>query len=189
VILLPFLLLSVSIPAVASMAQGGSGGSGSGPVAGALPAIADMLPPPPEPPVELAQMTIEQRVIIRVPMMRPGLPPPDMERLRRRGDPLPPAPAPPRAMNWEERKGPRCVQLDQLRAASIVSSRGVDLMLRDASRLRALFSRECQPEALYSGFYIQPDEDGALCAGRDRLLARSGASCAITEFKRLVQDK
>ncbi|MBB3925083.1 hypothetical protein GGR43_000784 [Sphingobium jiangsuense] len=187
-ILVPFLLLSVSIPAVASVTEGGAGARDSGfpPAVARAPAA---VPAAAMPPVELAQMTIEQRVIIRVPMVRPGLPPPDMQRPRRRGDPLPPAPAPPQAMKWEERKGPKCVQLAQLRAAAITSSRGVDLMLRDASRLRAHLSRECRPEALYSGFYIQPDDDGSLCAGRDRLLARSGANCTITEFKRLVPDK
>ncbi len=176
-ILLPLLMLTVSLPVAASVTEG----------RGEL----MPLPPPPsasEPPVELAQMTIEQRVIIRVPMVRPGMPQsPEGKAPRGRTDLPPPPPAKP--MKWEERKGPKCLQLGQVRAAMISSSHGVDLVLRDATRMRARLSRECRPEDLYSGFYIQPNEDGSLCAGRDRLLARSGANCRITEFRRLMPEK
>ncbi len=131
-------------------------------------------------PVELAQMTIEQRVIIRVPMMRRGVPPVAETDPRYRGE-VPPPPA----VEWEERKGPKCISISRLRAAALTSSRGVDLMLNDRSRMRALLGRECRSADLYSGFYIQPNEDGALCAGRDRVLARSGADCEIIGLKRL----
>lgn len=130
----------------------------------------------------LAQMTIEQRVIIRVPMARPPVPGPPPERFARemQGD------GPP--VNWGERKGPKCIDINRLMAASIASSRGVDLMLRGRERIRALLGRGCRTEDLYSGFYIQPNSDGALCANRDRVLARSGADCPITSLKRLVPE-
>ncbi|MPT49318.1 MAG: hypothetical protein E2598_13030 [Sphingobium sp.] len=127
----------------------------------------------------LAQRVIEQRVIIRVPMMRPGR---AVQEERAEEDA-------PRKVEWEERKGPRCIQLSQLRAATLTTSNGVDMMLRDGTRLRAHFSRECRPEDLYSGFYIRPDKDGSFCGGRDRLLARGGASCLITDFRRLVPQR
>ena len=127
-------------------------------------------------------MTIEQRIIIRVPMARPGMPPPDGRDARYHAESRPPPPPP---IEWEEHKGPKCIRISQLRAAAITSSRGVDLMLDDRSRLRALLGRECRTADLYSGFYIQPNADGSLCAGRDRVLARSGADCAITDLKRL----
>lgn len=128
-----------------------------------------------------AQMTIERRIIIRVPMMnRP--PPPPVEMQER-------ASGPAEDMEWVEHKGPKCVKIRQLRAASITTSRGVDLMLDDRSRLRARLGRGCGPEDLYSGFYIRPSDDGALCAGRDRVLARSGADCEITDLKKLVLEK
>lgn len=127
----------------------------------------------------LAQYVIEQRVIIRVPMMRGRRP------AEERGEDRPP----PEKMEWEERKGPRCVQVTQLRAASLSSSQAIDLMLRDSTRLRARFNRDCRAEDLYSGFYVRPDEDGFLCAGRDRVLARSGASCLITDFRRLTPKR
>lgn len=165
--LLPFLLLAVSaVPLSQDM---------SGPVR-----TEEYRAPDFSSPIELAQMTIEQRVIIRVPMMRRGMPPPDDRDERYRTEPPPPPP-----MEWEERKGPRCIRVSQLRAAAITSSRGVDLMLSDHSRLRARLGRECRAADLYSGFYIQPHGDGSLCAGRDRVLARSGADCAITDLMRL----
>lgn len=123
-----------------------------------------------------AQTTIEQRVIIRVPMMRPPPPPPPQ--------------APPPVAEWEEHKGPKCLPLRRIRAATISSPRGVDLMLRGGpERMRALLERECSPAALYSGFYIEPNEDGLLCAGRDRVLARSGADCRIRKLVRLTPEE
>lgn len=130
---------------------------------------------------EIAQMTIEQRVIIRIPMhrARPG-PPPERPAV----DDRPPPPP----VRWVEHDGPRCVKIKRLAGATITSPRGVDLVLRGHDRLRARLGRGCRPADLYSGFYIQPSEDGALCAGRDRVLARSGAECEITELLRLSPD-
>ena len=133
------------------------------------------------PDFEIAQMTIEQRVIIRVPMHRAKPGPPR----ERPGFDDGPAAAP---MQWVEHDGPRCVKIKRLVGAAITSRRGVDLVLRGDDRLRARLGRGCRPADLYSGFYIQPSEDGALCAGRDRVLARSGAECEITELLRLSPE-
>jgi hypothetical protein len=132
-------------------------------------------------PVEMAQITIEQRVIMRVPMARPGSP------RHRAIDRI--FGAPEGDVEWEEHKGPKCVSLRMLRGALVTSGRGVDLVLRDNTRLRARLGRECRSADLYSGFYIQPHADGTLCADRDELLARSGMNCPIKDFKRLVPDK
>jgi hypothetical protein len=131
-----------------------------------------------------AQMTIEQRVIIRVPMIRPPVP----EELRGRMVERTGRDEDAETWSWVEHKGPKCIGLGELRAASVTSARGVDLMLRDRRRMRALLGRDCRPADLYSGFYIQPHADGDLCAGRDRVLARSGANCEITGLKRLVLE-
>lgn len=128
---------------------------------------------------ELAQVTIEQRVIIRVPVVRRPPPPPGME--ERAG-------APPR-VRWEEHGGPRCVAVRALRAAMVTSDRGVDLIMQDGKRMRARLGRECRPADLYSGFYIQPRSDGMLCADRDALLARSGANCPVDTFRRLSAER
>ena len=123
--------------------------------------------------MKLAQVRIEQRVIMRVPMPPPPGPPPS--------DRLPPD------MEWEEKgKGPKCIPIRALRSARVSSHRTVDLVLRDRTRLRAKLGRGCRSDDLYSGFYIQPNPDGSLCADRDELLARSGMSCEINSFRWLA---
>lgn len=132
-----------------------------------------LLAAPAAAPVQWAQLTIEQRVIIRVPMAK--------------GSRAPARITPQDNDRWEEKKGPRCVALRSIRAASIVVANGVDLILADNHRYRARLERGCSAASFYSGFYVEPDEDGSLCSGRDELQARSGLSCAIDSFKRLVE--
>ncbi|MEJ7935264.1 hypothetical protein WG907_13495 [Sphingobium sp. AN558] len=123
--------------------------------------------------VQWAQLSIEQRVIIRVPMMKKG---------------KAPARVVPQARDdWREKKGPRCIALKSIRGAAIVVAEGVDLILADNHRYRARLERGCRSAGFYSGFYVEPDDDGSLCSGRDELQARSGPSCAIDSFRRLVE--
>ena len=131
-----------------------------------------LLAAPAAEPVQWAQMTIERRVIIRVPMARKGRAP---ARITEKA-----------ADAWDEKKGPRCVALRSIRAAAIAVRNGVDLILADDHRYRARLEKGCDAAAFYSGFYVEPDEDGSLCSGRDELQARGGTSCAIESFKRLI---
>lgn len=124
-------------------------------------------------PEQWAQLTIQQRVIIRVPMGQRGK--------------APPPPEPRRDPEWEEKKGPKCVALRSIRSAAIVTPDGVDLILADEHRYRAKLERGCRSMGFYSGFYVEPQADRSLCAGRDELQARSGMTCAISSFKRLVE--
>lgn len=87
---------------------------------------------------------------------------------------------------WEEKKGPRCVALRSIQGANIVVRNGVDLLLADNHRYRARLEKGCDSTGFYSGFYVEPDDDGSLCSGRDELQARSGLSCAIDSFRRLI---
>ena len=64
-----------------------------------------LLAAPAAEPVQWAQMTIERRVIIRVPMARKGRAP---ARITEKA-----------ADAWDEKKGPRCVALRSIRAAAI----------------------------------------------------------------------
>ncbi|WP_409050329.1 hypothetical protein [Sphingobium xenophagum] len=122
--------------------------------------------------VEWAQLTIERRVIVRVPMASKGK--------------VPPPVSPDTAKDWDEKKGPRCIALRSIRAASIIVLNGVDLILADQHRYRARLEKGCDSAGFYSGFYVEPHADGSLCSGRDELQARSGMSCAIDSFRRLV---
>ncbi|HEX7743305.1 MAG TPA: hypothetical protein VF442_12885 [Sphingobium sp.] len=125
--------------------------------------------------MQSARLTIEQRVIIRVPMAQKGRAPARIAPQARRA--------------WKEKKGPRCVALRSIRSAAIAVENGVDLLLADNHRYRARLERGYNSTGFYSGFYVEPDDDGSLCSGRDELQARSGLSCAIDSFRRLEQSE
>lgn len=113
----------------------------------------------------LAQLSIRQQVIIRVPARRP----------------------PPERIEWKEKNGPKCIPAGAL-AGALISRQGVDLLLRGGRRVRARLSR-CPPLDYYSGFYIRPGVDGRVCEDRDTIRVRSGGACEIDRFRMLVPAK
>ena len=125
-----------------------------------------------EEPVGLAQLTIRQRIVIRVPAAPYAAPPRPLARMR-----------------WKEKGGPKCIPMNGLAAAAIFKADAVDLILRGGKRLRALLDDECPALDYYSGFYIMPSEDGKICAGRDMIHSRAGGKCGIEKFKTLELDK
>ncbi|RVT42385.1 hypothetical protein ENE74_05950 [Sphingobium algorifonticola] len=127
-------------------------------------------------PVMLAQLAIERRVIIRVPLVAPP----------RAGRPAPPPPVP---QEWDEKKGPRCIAIRSIRSAALGARNSVDLILTNSQRYRARFAKRCRAADFYAGFYIEPTADGSLCAGRDDIQARSGMACEVDSFRRLVPDR
>ncbi|WP_445193681.1 hypothetical protein ACT009_07345 [Sphingomonas sp. Tas61C01] len=129
--------------------------------------------------VRVTQMTIRQRIIIRVP--RVAMPAPGQMRSTTSQMPVP--------IRWKEKKGPKCVAGAELAGAMIVRPRTVDVALTTGKRIRAILDDDCQPLDFYSGFYIRPGSDGMICADRDVIRVRSGATCAIDSFKTLVAAK
>ena len=129
--------------------------------------------------VRVTQMTVRQRIIIRVP--RVPMPAPDQLRRTYSAVPL--------AIRWKEKKGPKCVAVSELAGAMIVRPRTVDVALTTGKRIRAILDDGCQPLDFYSGFYIRPGRDGMICSDRDGIKVRSGATCAIDSFKTLVAAK
>ena len=91
-------------------------------------------------------------------------------------------------MRWIEKKGPQCIAVDQL-AGAAVGGDTVDLMLRGGNRVRARLDGDCPALDFYAGFYLKPSADGLVCAGRDSIRSRSGDSCTISGFKKLVQKR
>jgi len=130
-------------------------------------------------PTQWAQLTIEQRVIIRIPTVRSG-----QRSSLMREDSSPPLPPP--AM--KEEKGPKCLQLNRVRGAVINPTSGVTMLTVPRERFRTHLGRACRAADFYAGFYIEPNKDGAICAGRDTLHARNGSTCEIVKFSRLVTD-
>ena len=119
----------------------------------------------------LARLTVQQRVVIRVPRM-----------------PVAALPAPVPVV-WKEKKGPKCVPARGLAGALISPPKQVDLVLVGGKRVRAKLDGDCRPLDFYSGFYVRPSRDGMICADRDAIRVRSGASCRIDEFKLLQASK
>ncbi|WP_022684940.1 hypothetical protein [Sphingomonas phyllosphaerae] len=125
--------------------------------------------------VEYAQLTIHERLIIRVPRVSPAP-------VRGR------APAKP-TVRWDEKKGPECVAMAALTGASVEREGEVDLVVGGTRRLRAKLDDDCPTLDFYRGFYLKPTADGQLCARRDGIRSRSGAYCAVTRFRTLVPRK
>ena len=117
--------------------------------------------------VEMAQLSIHQRIVIRIPRMAPR--------------PLPKA----TPTRWKEKRGPDCIAAADLAGAMVTSPGAVDLVLIGGRRLRAKLDGDCGPLDFYSGFYIKPAGDGKVCADRDVIRARSGAACQIDVFRLL----
>lgn len=127
-------------------------------------------------PAGFGQVTIRERIIIRVPSRLRG----DAGPMRRI--------APPQPIEWAEKKGPKCIAADQLGGA-IVSGDYVDLVLRGGERVRAQLDGDCSGLGYYGGFYVKPSADGQVCAGRDSIRTRSGDRCTIKKFKKLVAKR
>lgn len=125
-----------------------------------------------EPRVQLAQVTIHERIIIRIPRMSVARIPPGR---------LPIAPP----IVWKEQKGPKCVAAMDLAAAMVAAPAVIDLVLIGGQRVRAKLDRDCRSIDFYAGLYIRPGSDGMVCADRDVIRVRSGGSCAIDTFKLL----
>ena len=135
--------------------------------------------------VEYAQVTIHERIIIRVPRVAPARSPaPSPASISR----LAPA-APPPVTEWKEKKGPKCIAPGDVGGAIFGRSEQVDLMMIGGRRLRAKLAGDCGPMDFYSGVYIRPGSDGKICADRDVIRTRSGATCPIEGFRTLVAKR
>jgi hypothetical protein len=108
-------------------------------------------------------MTVEERLIIRVPV----------------------APRPRVRIRWEEEKGPKCVPARAIARAFLSGSDSIDFMLRSRQLVRARLDNDCEGLDFYGGFYVQP-EDRRICARRDSIRSRVGGSCRIEKFRTLV---
>lgn len=112
---------------------------------------------------QITTMTFHERIIVRVPRLG----------------------KPPRLVEWKEKRGPRCINANDLAGALFAASDTVDLVLKGNHRVRAMLGNACEALDFYSGFYLKPSADGKVCAGRDVIRARSGVSCPIGDFRAL----
>ena len=88
-------------------------------------------------------------------------------------------------IRWEEHRGPRCIAWAQIAGSGLLSQDSVDLVFRDATRVRARLERHCPALDYYNGFYMSATPDGLICADRDSIRARTGGECRIDRFRSL----
>jgi hypothetical protein len=108
-------------------------------------------------------MTVEERLILRVPV----------------------APRPRLRIHWEEEKGPKCIPAGAIAGAFLSAPDSIDFILRGRQFVRAELDSDCQGLDFYGGLYLQPD-DKRICARRDSIRSRVGGSCRIVRFRTLV---
>jgi hypothetical protein len=135
-----------------------------------LAATGSLAPAPTIDGTEFAQMTIQQRVVVRVPLA-----------------PMQSAPQIP--MRWVEKKGPKCVSLNGLAGFAVRGPQVVDLFLRNGARVRTRLEKQCAGVDLGYGFYVKPNSDGQICKDRDMIHARTGGQCEVERFTSLVPER
>ena len=117
--------------------------------------------------MQFAQVTVRQRILIRVQQGSRPVHSPSM-------------------IHWREGRGPRCVPASAVIGATQPGDDSVDLMLRDRSRIRARLARGCNGLDFYRGFYVNGTADGLICADRDAIRSRMGGQCGIDQFRSLT---
>jgi hypothetical protein len=113
-------------------------------------------------------LTIHQQIIIRAPAAS-----------------RPAAPGAASLIRWEEHRGPRCIAWARIAGHGLLGQNSVDLIFRDATRVRARLERRCPALDYYRGFYLPATADGLICADRDSVRSRTGGECRIDTFRTL----
>jgi hypothetical protein len=125
------------------------------------------------------QVRIEQRVIIRI---SPGTP-------VGREQSMAMVPRQPISQPFKEERTKDCVPISTIVGVEPGQNNRLVLFMSDRRILTAELDRSCSARDFYSGFYIERNEDGRLCSGRDKLQSRAGASCGVAHLNRLVAKR
>lgn len=123
---------------------------------------------------EARQVRIRQEIMVRVSPRRPNT----REMIADWRTVLP--------RRYEQRKIGNCISARSIVAVQTISPRDLVLYLSDSRIIRAQLPKSCNARDYYLGFYIEPNEDGELCVGRDTLRSRNGATCRIGAIRQLV---
>jgi hypothetical protein len=110
-------------------------------------------------------LIVQDQLILRVPV-RPPLPP----------------------IDWAQRKGPKCIAAEDIRGAFLSKSDHVDFVMAGRRLVRAQLHDNCPALDFYEGFYLNSNDD-RICAKRDVVRSRVGASCRIEKFNELVPKR
>ena len=125
------------------------------------------------------QVRIERRVIIRINPRRQTLAPDMLSDLPQREI----------APQYEERKFGKCLPVKAIVGVQADRDNRLLLFLRDRRIVVVSLEKSCRARDFYSGFYVEPNDDGMVCSGRDKLHSRSGANCDLEKLRQLVVDR
>ncbi len=73
---------------------------------------------------------------------------------------------------------------ERIAGAMLSGPSSIDFVLRDRTPGAAVMDDECPALDFYRGFYLQPDDE-RICAKRETIQNRVGASCRIERFRSL----
>jgi hypothetical protein len=119
------------------------------------------------------QVRIEQRMTIRI-------------------APRAPSPRPfvldgPNFPHFTERNIGRCLPIAGIVGVQPGGGDRLMLFMRDRRTVSLGLEKSCRAQDFYSGFYVERSPDGQICVDRDRLQSRSGANCALTRIRQIVE--
>ena len=92
------------------------------------------------------------------------------------------APQPAAPQRGPDKRQIRCVAMSALGGLHLTGANQLTLVLRDERMVLATLPKICSASAFYSGFYVEPTADGMLCARRDVIHSRAGATCSISRL-------
>lgn len=127
------------------------------------------------------QVRIEQRITIRI-APRAGPPPPPFRPFMMDQPDRPDRP------RISERHAGKCLPIAGIAGVQVGRDNRLMLYLRDRRVISLGLEKGCRAQDFYSGFYVERSQDGQLCVDRDRLQSRSGANCALTRLRQLVEE-
>lgn len=122
------------------------------------------------------QVSIEQRVTIRIAPRGPSMPV-DFDSLPGNGV----------SPRFSEKKMGKCVPVSGIVGVQYRDANRLVLYLRDRRMVSVTLEKSCKARDFYSGFYVARNDDGMLCVERDEILSRSGANCRLSAIRQLVE--
>lgn len=167
----PVGLTSIEVPAISDAPSGEEGAWRS--FAQAAEAMREA--------VAAQQVRIESRVIIRIAPGPARRAPMDI----RRGM-FSPFPAAPGGARVAERRMAQCLPVGTIAGVQPDGGSRLMLFMRDQRMVSATLEKGCNARDYYSGFLVERSVDGMICAGRDKLLSRSGANCTVGKLTQVI---
>jgi len=131
-------------------------------------------------PENAGQVRIEQSVTIRIAPRTPGRADPRATAFDEPAERRVPRP------RLVEKAMAKCLPVQSVAGVQISPANRLVLYLHDSRVVSAGLDKGCNARDFYSGFYVARTADGMMCAGRDKLQARNGASCKLGKMKQVV---